>query len=161
MQDSGEPALGQQRFDEGRQFARNRLADECRTGAPLGFPTPFEAVIGQTTDQITVPGDQKIERGFIHRRSAAGFGKQEAFGALPLPIPFVLASKRPDRISRRLGCAVFRHQPRGHLRAHLGGDGAGVFAPQPKGFEEALSWRRRADAQFSEIIANDGDRRRG
>ena len=85
--------------------------------------------MGQTTDQITVPGDQKIERGLVHRRSAAGFGKEEAFGALPLPIPFVFASECPDRISRRLGRAVFRHQPRGHLRAHLGGDGAGVLAP--------------------------------
>jgi hypothetical protein len=36
-----------------------------------------------------------------------------------------------------------------------------VFAPQPKGFEEALSWRRRGDAQFPEIIVNYGDRRRG
>jgi hypothetical protein len=72
-----------------------------------------------------------------------------------------LAGKRPDRVSGRLGRAVFRHQPGGHLAAHLGGDGAGVLAPQPKGFEEALSWRRSGDTQPSEIIANDGDRRRG
>jgi hypothetical protein len=129
MQDLGEPALGQQRFDEGRQFARNRLADERRTGAPFRFPPPLEAVMGQSTDQITVPGDQKIERGLVHGCRAAGFGEEKAFGALALPIPFVLAGKCPNGVSRRLGRAVFRHQPRGHLGAHLGGDGAGVLAP--------------------------------
>jgi hypothetical protein len=56
---------------------------------------------------------------------------------------------------------MFRYQPGGHLRAHLGRDGAGVLAPQPKGFEKALSWRRHGDAQLSEIVAYDSERRRG
>jgi hypothetical protein len=77
MQDLGEPALGQQRFDERRQFAWNRLADERRTGARLWCQTPLEAVMGQPTDQIAVPGDQKIERGLVHGRRAAGFGEEE------------------------------------------------------------------------------------
>ena len=75
--------------------------------------------MGQPTDQIAVPGDQKIERGLVHGRRDAGFGEEEAFGALALPIPFVLAGKCPNGVSRRLGRAVFRHQPGGHLGAHL------------------------------------------
>jgi hypothetical protein len=117
--------------------------------------------MGQTTHELPVPGDQKIERSLVHGRHAAGFGKQEAFGALPLPIPFILARKRPNGVRSRLGRAVFRHQPRGNLRAHLGGDGAGVLASQPKRFEKALARRGRGHAQLSEIIADDGDRRRG
>ena len=85
--------------------------------------------MGQMTDQITVPGDQKIECGFVHGHRAAGSGKEETFGPLPLPIPSVFTGQGPSGISRRLRRAMFRYQPGGHLRAHLGRDGAGVLAP--------------------------------
>ncbi len=36
---------------------------------------------------------------------------------------------------------------------HVDGDGAGVFASEAEGFEEALARRRRGDAQLSQIVA--------
>ena len=65
--------------------------------------------MGQSTDQITVAGDRRLSAGLVHGCRAAGFGEEKAFGALALPIPFVLAGKCPNGVSRRLGRAVFRH----------------------------------------------------
>lgn len=136
----GQPAFGQQGFDKGRQLSGRGLAYERRTGAPRRFPTPFKAVMGQATDRLAMPGDQKIERSFVDRRlGRSRLRQQEALGAFSLTIPAVLARQRPDRIGCILGGAILLDETRGHLHAHLGSDGAGVLAAKPKGFQKALS----------------------
>src|SRR3546814_4404196 len=63
-----QPALGQQRFNEGRQLARRGFAHESRSRSTPRFPAPFESIVGQPTERFPVPGDEKIERRLVDRR---------------------------------------------------------------------------------------------
>ena len=112
----------------------------ARTGAPLGFPTPFEAVMGQPTDQIAVPGDQKIERGLVHRRDTMRVWQG---GSVRRPRPPLFVSRASAQTASTApppGHAVFRHQPGTMLGAHL---------------------RRNFLYNSAERLRSDGDRRRG
>src|SRR3546814_3649431 len=70
-----QPALGQQRFNEGRQLARRGFAHESRSRSTPRFPAPFESIVGQPTERFTVPGDAKIARRLVDSSEESRVGK--------------------------------------------------------------------------------------
>ncbi|MDZ4320963.1 MAG: hypothetical protein U1A07_19345, partial [Phenylobacterium sp.] len=120
--------------------------------------------MGQPAERLAMPGDQEIERGLVDRRlGRARLRHQEALGALPFAIPFILARQRPDGVGGGLGRAMLLDEARSHLDAHVGTDRAGVFAAQPEGFQKALAGRGHVDPQLAKIVADHRgcDRRMG
>lgn len=89
-----------------------------------------------------MPRDEEIERRPVDRRLGdARLCQQEAFGAFTFAIPFVLTRQHPDGVGHGLRRPMFLHQTRRHLRAHVEGDRARMFAAQAERFENALPQR--------------------
>ena len=74
------------------------------------FPAPLETIVGQPAERLAMPGDEQVERSLVDvHLGGAWLSQQKAFSSLPFAIPLVLARQHPDRVSCRLGRAIFLH----------------------------------------------------
>jgi hypothetical protein len=110
LQDLGEPAFGQEGFDECRQLSRRGFSDERRPAPVRWLPTPFEAIVFEVAKGLAMPGDDKIESRFVGGFFVSGCpGQQVPLGTLSFPIPLVLPRQNPDRVSGRLSPSYSSH----------------------------------------------------
>ena len=61
LQDPGDPAFGQEGFDECWQLSRRGFSDERRPAPVQRLPTPFKSIVFEVPKGLAMPGNDKIE----------------------------------------------------------------------------------------------------